>query len=107
MDIQVLWLLQFSHCLIGHQAHSTRTPQAMLPAETSETRGSLLSLSLAKPRYNDKEILKTYEPFTETYITNSFRKYVIKNSDTLAYVKNCIFIHFSYYYQYIFIAHDI
>jgi len=48
---------------IGHQAHSTHNAQAMLPAETFETRESLLSLSLAKPRYNGKEILKTYEPF--------------------------------------------
>jgi len=47
---------------IGHQAHSTRNARAMLPAETFETRESLLSLSLAKPRYNGKEILKTHEP---------------------------------------------
>jgi len=35
----------------------------MLPAETFETRESLLSLSLEKPRYNGKAILKNYEPF--------------------------------------------
>ena len=48
---------------MGHQAHSTSNARAMLPAETFETRESLLSLSLAKPRYNGKEILKTYKLF--------------------------------------------
>jgi hypothetical protein len=47
----------------SHQAHSTHNARAMLPAETFETRESLLSLSLEKPRYNGKAILKNYEPF--------------------------------------------
>jgi len=48
---------------IDNQAHSTHNAWAMLPAETFETREGLLSLSLEKPRYNGKAILKNYEPF--------------------------------------------
>ena len=52
---------------VGHQAHSTCNAWATLPAETFETRESLFSLSLAKPRYNGKAILKNYEPFIYGY----------------------------------------
>jgi hypothetical protein len=50
MDIQML-AVTVSSLPTGDQAHSTHNARAMLPAETFEKRESLLSHSLAKPRY--------------------------------------------------------
>jgi hypothetical protein len=62
----------------------------MLPAETLEMRKRILTLFLAKPRYNIEAISKICKLIIYgdiQYIANSFCK-TDKNSDTLAYVVN-------------------
>jgi len=49
----------------------------MLPLETFEMRNRFLTSPLAKPKYNTKEILRTYELFVD-YVTNSFCNTVLK-----------------------------
>jgi hypothetical protein len=69
-----------------------------------------LTFYLAKPKWNAKAILKTYDRCVYGniyYITNLFCKKWAKNSHTLAKVLNCMSLHFFYYHQYVFVARDV
>ena len=63
------------------QARSTRSSRStccsllrvMLPAKSIERRKHLLTISVAKPRYNAEAVLKTYDLFIygDTHYTNN------------------------------------
>jgi hypothetical protein len=72
----------------------------MLPAEIFEMRKPLLTLSLAKPRYNAEAALKN-EMFIYGVvhsITDSLCKKCAENSDNLAYAVVAFLNIFSYCY---------
>ena len=83
-----------------------------LPAETSEPRKYLLTLSLTSRDRRMKQFLNLngclLTDIHVHYITNPYFLKRAKNSDILSDVPNCIsFVIFSNYYQHVFGAHHI